>query len=185
LPANDLLIAIARPTGRSDDPLPIGIAGRGFDGDLTSDSTRLDGYVLSTDLAPTILERFGLEVPSEMSGQAIRADGSVDPAALVSLANRMEAISPRRGPVIGLSLLLWLAALGLAILVSAGRGGPDRRAGGRARGRLPAVDAAGPAPRSNRGRGWKRCWSRSARRCWLPRRWRCFLATGRSPWPRP
>jgi hypothetical protein len=121
LPANGLLIAIARPTGLSEDPLPIGIAGRGFDGNLTSDSTRLDGYVLSTDLAPTILERFGLAVPSQMSGQAIRSEGSVDPGAIESLAGRMSAISSRRGPVIGLSLALWAALLALAAALTRGR----------------------------------------------------------------
>jgi hypothetical protein len=121
LRGEDLLIAIARPTGRSDDPLPIGIAGRGFDGNLTSDSTRLDGYVLSTDVGPTILERVGVEVPAEMSGQPIRSEGSVDPAAIESLAERMGEISSRRGPVIGLSLLLWLAVLAIAAAVTPGR----------------------------------------------------------------
>ena len=116
----DLLIAIARPTGADDDPLPIGIAGRGFDGDLTSDSTRTDGYVLSTDVAPTILERLGIAIPSAMSGQAIRSEGSVDPAAIESLTARMEAISSRRGPVIGVSLLIWLGLLALAAALSRG-----------------------------------------------------------------
>jgi len=117
----DLLIAIARPTGRSDAPLPIGIFGRGFDGNLTSDSTRTDGYVLSTDVAPTILEHFGIPVPSEMSGQPIRAEGSVDPAAIESLVGRMDVISSRRGPVIGLNVVVWLAALLLVALLSRGR----------------------------------------------------------------
>jgi hypothetical protein len=123
LQGKDLLIAIARPTGRSDDPLPIGIAGRGFDGNLTSDSTRLDGYVLSTDVAPTILDRLGVDIPSEMSGQPIRAEGSVDVAAVESLTDRMNVISSRRGPVIGLSLLLWLALLVIAVVVTGGRAG--------------------------------------------------------------
>jgi hypothetical protein len=115
-----LVIAIARPTGNSDAPLPIGIAGRGFHGDLTSDSTRTDGYVLSTDVAPTILDHFGIEVPSEMSGQPITAEGSVDPAGIVSLGDRMAVVSPRRGPVIGFSLIAWVAAVLLAIAVSRG-----------------------------------------------------------------
>jgi hypothetical protein len=116
----DLLIAIARPTGRDDDPLPIGIAGRGFDGNLTSGSTRTNGYVLSTDVAPTILEHFGIDVPSEMSGQPIRSEGSVDPAAIETLAARMGVISHRRGPVIGCSLLVWLGLLALAALLTRG-----------------------------------------------------------------
>ncbi len=117
----DLLIAVARPTGRSDEPLPIGIAGRGFDGNLTSDSTRTDGYVLSTDVAPTILQRLGIEVPSQMSGQPIRSEGSVDPAAIESLVDRMDVIGSRRGPVVGLNVVIWLAALLLVALLSRGR----------------------------------------------------------------
>ncbi len=68
------MIAVARPNG-SDAPLAIGIAGRGLDGDLTSDSTRLDGYALATDIAPTILGHFGVDVPSQMSGEPIRRRG--------------------------------------------------------------------------------------------------------------
>jgi hypothetical protein len=117
----DLLIAIAQPTGKSDEPVPIGITGSGFHGNLTSDSTRTDGYVLSTDVAPTILERLGLDVPSQMSGQPIRAEGSVDPAAIESLAGRMDVISSRRGPVIALNVVIWLAALALVALLSRGR----------------------------------------------------------------
>jgi hypothetical protein len=124
LAPGDLVIAVARPTGRTDEPLPIGIAGPGFSGtaagDLTSDSTRTDGYVLSTDLAPTVLDRFGIPVPSEMSGQPISAEGSVDPAGIVALGDRMAEVSPRRGPVIGYSLLAWVVALALVIAVTRG-----------------------------------------------------------------
>ncbi len=120
LRGNDLLIAIERPPPAKNGALAIGIAGRGFDGDLTSDSTRLDGYVLSTDVAPTILLRLGVGVPSQMSGQPIRAEGSVDPAAVTEFGDRMAVISERRGPVIGLSLLAWIVVLGLAIAVTRG-----------------------------------------------------------------
>jgi len=116
--AGTLRIAFARATGDSDDLLPIGVAGPGFDGDLTSDSTRMDGYVLSTDVAPTILDYYGLEVPSEMSGQPIRAEGAVDAAAIESLGARMAVISSRRGTVVGLNVLAWLAVLLLVIALS-------------------------------------------------------------------
>ncbi|HXF32723.1 MAG TPA: hypothetical protein VN522_14510 [Solirubrobacterales bacterium] len=115
-----LAIAIARPTGKTDDPVPIGIAGPGFDGDLTSDTTRTDGYVASTDIAPTILDHFGLDVPSQMSGQPIRAEGSVDPAGIEARGARMAVVSHRRGPVIGLSLLAWVIAAALPALLSRG-----------------------------------------------------------------
>jgi hypothetical protein len=120
-----LTIAIAQPTGETDAPLPIGIAGAGYDGNLTSDSTRMDGYVLSTDVAPTILDHFGIPIPSEMSGQPIRSEGSVDVAAIDSLGDRMEVISARRGPVIGLNIAVWLAALALVALLSRGRLAPQ------------------------------------------------------------
>jgi hypothetical protein len=116
-----LTIAIARPMGKSDAPLPIGIAGAGFDGNLTSDSTRMDGYVLSTDIAPTILDHFGIPIPSEMSGQPIRSEGGVDVTAIEALGDRMGVISSRRGAVIGLNIVIWLLALALVALLPRGR----------------------------------------------------------------
>jgi hypothetical protein len=118
LRGGDLLIAIERPPPAKNRALAIGIAGRGFDGNLTSASTRMDGYVLSTDVAPTILRRLGVAVPSQMSGQPIEAEGSVDPAAVEELGDRLSVISERRGPVIGLTLLVWLIALAFATAIS-------------------------------------------------------------------
>jgi hypothetical protein len=123
LDGNDLLIAIERAPPEKNRALVAGIAGRDFGGNLTSDSTRTDGYVLSTDVAPTILERLGIAVPSQMSGQPIRSTSSIDVGAIESLADRMAVISARRGPVIGISLLIWLVAFGLAALVSSDRVG--------------------------------------------------------------
>ncbi|HEU4737135.1 MAG TPA: hypothetical protein VFS48_08945 [Solirubrobacterales bacterium] len=123
LRGDDLLIAIGRAPPAKNGALAIGVAGRGFDGNLTSDSTRTAGYVLSTDVAPTILSRFGIAIPSPMSGQAIRSEGSIDVAAIESLGERMAVISERRGPVIGVSLLVWLVVFGLAALVSSDRVG--------------------------------------------------------------
>ena len=62
------MIAFERPPPAPDQLLTIGIAGRGFDGNLTSDSTRMRGYVISTDLAPTILRHLATPVPDEMEG---------------------------------------------------------------------------------------------------------------------
>ena len=112
---DDLLIAIERPPPAENEALVVGVAGRGFDGNLTSDSTRMDGYVLSTDLAPTILEQLGVEAPAEMSGRPVRTEREVDPAAVVELGARLSVISERRGVVIGLSLLVWIVALGAAV----------------------------------------------------------------------
>jgi hypothetical protein len=105
LRGNDLLIAL--PVLEGERITPIGVAGRGFNGDLTSDSTRTDGYVLSTDIASTILERFAISIPDEMSGEPIRAEGSVDAAGVESLRARMSAIPDRREPILVICLLAW------------------------------------------------------------------------------
>jgi hypothetical protein len=121
LKGNDLLIAIERAPPEKDRALAMGVAGQGFDGNLTSDSTRTDGYVLSTDVGPTILTRFEIAVPSQMSGQPIRSEGAVDPAAIESRGDRMAVISERRGAVIGIGLLAWLVVFGVAALVGSDR----------------------------------------------------------------
>jgi len=114
LRGEDLLIAIAAPPPSPSGALAIGIAGRGFDGDLTSDSTRTEGYVLSTDLAPTILRRFGLRIPDEVYGEAIRAEGATAPAAVEDLADRMSVIPDRRAPILIVCLAAWVV-LALAV----------------------------------------------------------------------
>jgi hypothetical protein len=107
LHGNDLLIAIASPPPGRNRALPVGIAGQGFDGNLTSDSTKTDGYVLSTDIAPTILDRFGVSIPEQMDGEPMRAEGPVDPAAVRDLADRMAAIPDRREPILVICLVAW------------------------------------------------------------------------------
>jgi hypothetical protein len=121
LRGDDLLIALERPPPEPDHQLTIGIAGRGFDGNLTSDSTRMRGYVLSTDLAPTILRRLGVPVPSQMNGEPIRSEGDRDVSAVVSLEHRLASIVHRRGSVIGASALIWIAIAALVIVASRGR----------------------------------------------------------------
>jgi hypothetical protein len=114
LRGDDLLMALERPPPASNHGLALGIAGRGFDGTLTSDSTRMRGYVVSTDLAPTILDRLGLQSPSEMTGEPIRTDGAVDAAYVQDLQDRLAVIGPRRAPVIGVSVLVWVVLAALA-----------------------------------------------------------------------
>jgi hypothetical protein len=120
LRSEDLLIAIASTPAAPRRALPIGIAGRGFHGDLSSDSTRTDGYVLSTDLAPTILERFGLPPPDQLVGEPVRAEGKVDPSSVEELAGRMQAIPERRAPVVILCLVAWILAAAIASFAKPG-----------------------------------------------------------------
>jgi hypothetical protein len=114
LRGDDLLIALERPPPAANHGLALGIAGRGFDGTLTSDSTRTRGYVVSTDLAPTILERLGIRPPGDMTGEPIGTDGPADAAYVQDLQSRLASIGPRRVPVIGVSVLIWLGLTAIA-----------------------------------------------------------------------
>jgi uncharacterized membrane protein len=101
---------------------PIGVVGAGFSGTLTSDTTRSEGLVAATDIAPTVLEHLGLEIPEEMNGKPIRAEGDSDPEALVNLRNRLEDKGARRGPVLGVALLVWVIAAATAAIILFGAG---------------------------------------------------------------
>lgn len=114
----DLLIALERPPP-DRDLLAIGIAGPGFSGagNLTSPTTRMDGYVLSTDLLPTILEVYGIAIPEGVSGRAIEAGGGEpDAAAVASREERLGEISDRRWGVLAVNMLIWV---GLTLLATA------------------------------------------------------------------
>ncbi len=120
----DLLIALESPPPPSRDSLTIAVAGRGFEGNLTSDTTRTPGFVLATDLAPTILDRYGIEIPDEMSGSPIRSEGDRDVAAVAERAGRMRVVAGRRASVMLDNLMIWAALALLAALLSRGRLAP-------------------------------------------------------------
>lgn len=141
LEGDDLLIALERPPPAERRMLALGIAGAGYTGTLTSDTTRTAGYVLSTDLAPTILARFGIETPAEMTGRPIRAEGSRDVGALTSLQSRMAEVAPRRGPVLGVSFLAWLIAVALIACIDLGLRA-RRRDGSKGPASLPRLSIA-------------------------------------------
>lgn len=141
LEGRDLLIALERPPPEEGGMLTLGLAGSGFRGNLTSDTTRTAGYVLATDIAPTVIDRFGLEVPAEMTGRPIRSGDSRDVAALVSLEKRMSVVAPRRGPVVATSVLIWIGlSLALALFDLVRRRRRDRNS--RGPGSLPLMALA-------------------------------------------
>jgi hypothetical protein len=120
----DLLIAIEGPPAERK-LLAIAVAGDGFDGgELTSATTRMDGYVVSTDLLPTILGRYGVDFPDEkVTGRAIESTGGeLDVAALADRENRLSEIQDRRWGVLAVNLLLWAAAAALACAAGRRRG---------------------------------------------------------------
>ena len=116
--SGDLLIAIERPPPERD-LLSIGILGDGFTGHgLTSDSTRMNGYVLATDLLPTLLDRYGIAIPDDVSGQPIEpTEGTADAAAVADRESRLGQISDRRWETLAVNLLIWIAVGLVAVLI--------------------------------------------------------------------
>jgi hypothetical protein len=122
LKADDMLVAFSKPPAAKDHELAIGIAGSGYQGQLTSESTHTDGLVLSTDIAPTVIDRFGVAVPGEVVGQMITSSGEPDTAAIADLEQRLSEVGPRRHTVIGVNLMIWAALALLGAIVGRRRG---------------------------------------------------------------
>lgn len=76
---------------RNNDILtPVLMTGDGVTrGILTSEATRQDGIIVNTDIAPTILKFYGLNIPAQMIGQpAYGKSFSQDPLSFLVSANR-------------------------------------------------------------------------------------------------
>ena len=90
----DLVFVVQDPsrvTGACSRSAPPGLR----DGtDLRSDSTRTEGVVISTDVAPTVLERLGVDVPDDMSGEPIEARGDREPGRPVGAAQPAHGLGP-------------------------------------------------------------------------------------------
>jgi hypothetical protein len=108
---DQLVIAMQSPPDAAMLPLlPIAASGLGGPaGGLTSDSTNLPGLVAGIDIAPTVLEYLGVEVPEEMKGQAIRSEGERDAESLTPFRDRLDELGPRRNPALAMIGAAWLA----------------------------------------------------------------------------
>ncbi len=112
-----LVVTQAPPRATVPVLLPIGIAGLGANGSLTSATTHLDGIVAGIDIPVTILRHLGRPLPDGVRGQVIRAEGVRDAAALKDTEKRLRVVSGRRTATLGALLFTWLAlvlALGIA-----------------------------------------------------------------------
>jgi hypothetical protein len=116
---------------------PVDLMGKG----LTSDTTNLPNLVAGIDIAPTILEHLGLDVPEAMTGKPIRASGERQPEELTPFRDRLDQLGPRRTPALAFVFAGWLV-LYLAAGAIAGReriSRPVRRIGGLAILWIPSV----------------------------------------------
>ena len=127
---SDKLTLLVAPTAsiemeiRGDEVTPLVMASGGngplfgFQGSssraVTSDTTRQDGLVANVDVAPTILDFFGIPIPKEMTGSPIRIDGAVDVAHLHQLHLDQRRI---RLPF-QLGLVAFISALGLLTIAA-------------------------------------------------------------------
>ncbi|MEO6987514.1 MAG: hypothetical protein ABI239_02595, partial [Aquihabitans sp.] len=77
---DDLVMFISPAAPRSGETLtPFAIRGPGFEsGVLRSGTTRRDGYVTLSDVAPTILHELGIEEPTAMTGSPMAASNDAD-----------------------------------------------------------------------------------------------------------
>jgi hypothetical protein len=115
----DLLLVIESPSALRRRLLTmgaIGLPGRGEN--VRSDTTRTDGLVSATDIAPTLMAHFGYEVPDQVAGEPIEASGDRSAAELTEFKDRLADIGPRRwrtvlGSLVGATLLAGLAGLAL------------------------------------------------------------------------
>ena len=97
---------------------PILVAGAGLTGTLTSPTTGIEGVVAAADLAPSILHWFGIAAPSVMRGHALSSSSTgLGLTAAATTERTYERVARQRRGVLLAVALLWLAAVGLSLLV--------------------------------------------------------------------
>src|SRR4051812_6509880 len=114
--AEDFVYVVRAPYGTKLRLLPSGIAAPGIRGQLRSATTRRNGLVAATDVAPTVLRVLGIPIPDDMQGEPIEGRAPADPQVVEDLGDRLAVIAGRRGVALqwfGCAWLLVLAALQL------------------------------------------------------------------------
>ncbi len=114
----ELEIVVQRADGTSGNELLwVALAGLGGGHTLTSQTTNQQGLIAAIDLAPTILHRLDLPVPSAMRGKPIETAGTFDSPDLRAVRERLLVLYPRRLPALALLLGVWtIAALAARLL---------------------------------------------------------------------
>ncbi|HEX2418929.1 MAG TPA: hypothetical protein VHJ83_12545, partial [Micromonosporaceae bacterium] len=150
--STDLVLVVTPAVPRKGEELGIfAMAGPGVrSGVAVSGTTRRAGYLTLPDIAPTILERFGVPAPLSMTGTPIRLGeaGPVD-RAMIDDYVRANQLSVFRDRVTGPVTVVFIVLLALAFLLAALTLALPGRLGSRwrrtARGLLLLVLAVPPA----------------------------------------
>lgn len=119
--SSDLLIVVESPPQRPAQLLPVGVAGLGSSGAITSTTTRLRGLVAGIDVPATVLGHLGIAAPS-IKGQRIRSGGARNLDELVALEARLRVVAGRRVPTLLALLLCWAGLILLLGLIADRRG---------------------------------------------------------------
>jgi hypothetical protein len=115
---DELIYVVRAPPAGGVRLLPTGILGPGFRGNvLYSPTTRRTGLVAATDMAPTVLDYFGVAIPRQMEGRRIEARDGGDAEAVREDMARLDVVLDRRPPAlrtfglafIGLLAVGWFA----------------------------------------------------------------------------
>jgi hypothetical protein len=135
----DLLFAVEAPASLRRRLLALGALGLGSGRNVRSDTTRTDGLVSATDIAPTTMKRLGVEIPDTADGQPIETGGNRSADDLTDLKDRLAEVGPRRWRTIvgGLAGATVIAAI--LMVASEGRSRRIARAACLAALWLPAV----------------------------------------------
>ncbi len=117
------LLIIVSPTPRGDyvtgynylTPVIV-VGGNTKPGLLTSPTTRRPGIVKNTDLAPTVLHYFGIDVPAQMSGRVMQfiPANNVLPK-LASLYANLELTYRARPPILRNYVLMQIILVGMSL----------------------------------------------------------------------
>jgi hypothetical protein len=117
-PQSELLLVLERPpktaAGAVRPPVLLALAAAGIGSRraaLTTATTRTDGLVTASDLAPTILTWLSRRGPSQFTGQPISAGAPRSLAWFAAFERRLSVIQGRRTSVLLAFLAAWLALL--------------------------------------------------------------------------
>ena len=117
--SNELLIVMRSPPNKSGAQLlPVGIAGLGAPGTLTSSTTHLDGVVAGIDLLPTALDWLKVKVPDAVSGQPVELVPGRSAEQLLTLKGRLQVVGDRRFIALWGLLGGWLILTLAAVLIA-------------------------------------------------------------------